>query len=108
MLLVAKVFDGLRQKSAGIGMQIAATLSAATRASSLSRNPVGCSGILGFRDPNIGVLHLQETGQALVCFIVEYFVTGRHAPPISEDSQLMYRLTHNANNVEVYAFTPRD
>ena len=54
------------------------------------------------------MLRSQETSQALICFLVEYFVTGRQVPPISEDSQLMHRLTHNANNIEVQAFTIRD
>ena len=46
---------------------------------------------------------VQETSAALICFLVEYH-TSFEAPPISDDPDLMHRLTHNANSKRVGSF----
>lgn len=48
--------------------------------------------------PSRGV---QETAQAFICFLVEYFETAKEADPVSKDPAVMHRLRYNANNKKV-------
>ena len=43
----------------------------------------------------------QETAQAFICFLVEYFETAKEADPVSKDPAVMHRLRYNANNKKV-------
>ena len=44
---------------------------------------------------------VQETAQAFICFLVEYFETAKEAEPVSKDPAVMHRLKYNANNKKV-------